>query len=136
MFQPAKQKRKNIIKDDGLEKYLYTPLPSLALTLSSFDLHLLHLSAFGAFKHPHFMQTFLFNNLASASGNLAILITACYFTGNEDILYKYNPRVCLDKKYRNLLNWVGLFLHGEVYEGEDCMSKMQTRICFGCARRR
>jgi len=50
----------------------YAPLPSLALTRSSFDLHRLHLSALGAFDAPHFMHIFLFNNRSSASGNLAI----------------------------------------------------------------
>jgi hypothetical protein len=50
----------------------YAPLPSLALTRSSLDLHLLHLAALGAFDAPHFMHIFLFNNRSSASGNLAI----------------------------------------------------------------
>jgi len=68
----------------------YTPLPSFALTRSSFDLHLLHLIAFGAFIAPHFMHTFLFNIRASASGNLAISKTAYLEYPNKDILYKHN----------------------------------------------
>jgi hypothetical protein len=71
MNQLVKPKRSIVFKDNGLKK-IYVPLPSLALTLSSFDLHLLHLIALGAFDAPHFMQIFLFSNRLSASGNLAI----------------------------------------------------------------
>ena len=58
------------------KKSNYTPLPSFAFTLSSFDLHLLHLRAFGALTQPHLMHIFLFSVRASASGNLAIRYTA------------------------------------------------------------
>ena len=68
----------------------YTPLPSFALTRNSFDLHLLHLIAFGALVAPHFMHIFLFNIRASASGNLAISKTAYLVYPNKDILYKHN----------------------------------------------
>ena len=71
--------------------YFYVPLPSLALNLSSFDLHLLHLSALGAFDAPHFMQIFLFNNRFSASGNLAICDLP-WFIGNEHIIFKYDVK--------------------------------------------
>jgi hypothetical protein len=36
------------------------------------DLHLLHRSALMALEAPHFMQIFLSNSLASASGNRVI----------------------------------------------------------------
>ena len=60
------------------EKKDYTPLPSFAFTLSSFDLHLLHLSAFGAFMQPHFIHTFFIKFRASASGNRAIIKPPVY----------------------------------------------------------
>jgi hypothetical protein len=50
----------------------YCPLPSFAFTRSSVDLHRLHRSALIALEAPHFMQIFLSNNLASASGNRVI----------------------------------------------------------------
>ena len=86
-IQPTNQKRENAIKYDGLG-INYTPLPSLALGLNSLDLHLLHLSAFGAFNAPHFMHTFLFNNRASASGNLVILKPPYLVYRNKEILFK------------------------------------------------
>jgi hypothetical protein len=77
-FQPVSQKRNYALKDDGFKKKTnkekdYTPLPSLAFTRSSRDLHLRHLIALGALDAPQCIHIFLFNNRSSASGNLAIL---------------------------------------------------------------
>jgi hypothetical protein len=72
----------------------YTPLPSLAFTRSSLDLHLRHLIALGALDAPQCIHIFLFNSRSSASGNLAILLLPSFLVlllpGNKQILFKYN----------------------------------------------
>ncbi len=73
----------------------HVPLLSLAFGLRSLDLHLLHFSALIGLRAPHFIQTFFISNLASASGNLAI-VTPCK-------AYTYTVFKSLARTFRNLL---------------------------------